>query len=751
MPKFVAWFSEIHKNDVPLVGGKGANLGEMTNAGFPVPNGFVITSHAYYEFIKENKLDIKIKHLLSTAKFDNSAALDKLSKQIKKMVIGGKIPDEVIKQVVTAYNKLGGSLEYPLVAVRSSATAEDLANASFAGQQETYLNVKGDAVLLEKIKAGWASLFDARAIFYRHQQHYDHILVGIALVVQKMVESDQSGIMFTIDPVTNDKSKIVIESIYGLGELIVQGEENPDHYEVSKADFSIMSKKLSLQNKKMVKAGVDNKIVKLSKSEGSKQKISDTHIVALAKLGEKLEKHYYFPQDIEWAIEGNDVRIVQTRSVTTTHTTKDVELVDKVLASDVLLKGDPASPGIAAGPARVIFSAKEIDKVMPGDVLVAPQTNPDFVPAMKKAIAIVTDSGGRTSHAAIVSRELGVPAVVGTNTATKTIKTGQVITVNGTTGEVYKGGFATKQTRHIDNPYLNAKTATKLYINLAEPDLAADIAKRNVDGVGLLRAEFMMAGIGVHPKKMIRDGKKQEFIDRLANDLNKFCSAFDPRPVVYRATDFKTNEYRSLVGGKDFEPEESNPMLGFRGAFRYVNDPEVFKMELEAIKMVRNKFGHKNLWIMIPFVRTVEELIAVKKIINQAGLERSSTFKLWMMVEIPSNVIMFEKFIEVGIDGVSIGSNDLTMLIMGTDRDNSEVASEFNEMYEAPLWAFEHVIKTAHKHGITASMCGQAVSTYPELVRNLVSWGVTSVSVSPDAIDATRKLLAQTEKQILNK
>jgi pyruvate,water dikinase len=751
MPKFVAWFSEIHKEDVPLVGGKGANLGEMTNAGFPVPNGFVVTSKAYYEFIKENQLDVKIKHLLSSAKFDSSTALDKLSKQIKKMVTDGKLPEDVIKPVVTAYNKLGGVLEYPLVAVRSSATAEDLANASFAGQQETFLNVKGDAVLLEKIKEGWASLFDARAIFYRHQQHFDHILVGIALVVQKMVESDKSGVMFTIDPVTNDKTKIVIESIYGLGELIVQGEENPDHYEVSKADFSIMSKKFSLQNKKMVKAGADNKIVKLSKSEGSKQKISDAQIIILAKLGEKLEKHYYFPQDVEWAIEKNQVFIVQTRSVTTTKTTNDVVTVDKVPAADVILKGDPASPGIAAGPARVIFSAKEIDKVLPGDVLVAPQTNPDFVPAMKKAIAIVTDSGGRTSHAAIVSRELGVPAVVGTVKATKTIKTGEIITVNGTTGEIYKGGFATKQTRHVDNPYLNAKTATKLYINLAEPDLAADIAKRNVDGVGLLRAEFMMAGIGVHPKKMIRDGKKHEFIERLATDLAKFCSAFDPRPVVYRASDFKTNEYRNLIGGKDFEPEESNPMLGFRGAFRYIHDPEVFKLELEAIKIVRNKMGFKNLWIMIPFVRTVEELVAVKKIINEAGLERSSTFKLWMMVEIPSNVIMFEKFIEVGIDGVSIGSNDLTMLVMGTDRDNYEVASEFNEMYPAPVWAFEHVVKTAHKYGITASMCGQAVSTYPELVRNLVSWGVTSVSVSPDAIDNTRKLLAQTEKEILNK
>ena len=751
MPKFVAWFSEIDKNDVALVGGKGANLGEMANAGFPVPNGFVVTSRAYYTFIKDNQLDVKIKHLLSTTKFENSKSLDQVSKQLKKLIREGKLSDELAKQIVTAYNKLGGALEYPLVAVRSSATAEDLVNASFAGAQETFLNVKGDAVLLEKIKQGWASLFDARAIFYRHQQHFDHILVGIALVVEKMIESEQSGVMFTIDPVTNDKSKIVIESIYGLGEMIVQGEENPDHYEVLKSDFSIMNKKFSLQHKKLIKVATKNKEVKLSQKEGIKQKISDAQIVALAKLGEKLEKHYYFPQDVEWAIEKNQIYIVQTRSVTTTKTTNDVVLVDKITASDVILKGDPASPGIAAGPAKVILSAKDINKVIPGDVLVAPETNPDFVPAMKKAVAIINDSGGRTSHAAIVSRELGVPAVVGTVKATKIIKTGNVITVNGTTGEIYKGGFATKQTRHVDNPYLNAKTATKLYINLAEPDLAEDIAKRNVDGVGLLRAEFMMAGIGVHPKKMIRDGKRHEFIARLAEDLGKFCSAFDPRPVVYRASDFKTNEYRNLVGGKDFEPEESNPMLGFRGAFRYIHDPEVFKLELEAIKIVRNKMGFKNLWIMIPFVRTVEELVAVKKLINEAGLERSATFKLWMMVEIPSNVIMFEKFIEVGIDGVSIGSNDLTMLVMGTDRDNSEVASEFNEMYPAALWAFEHVVKTAHKYGVTASMCGQAVSSYPELVRKLVSWGVTSVSVSPDAIDNTRKLLAQSEKELLNR
>lgn len=750
MPKFVALFSEIDKNDVPLVGGKGANLGEMINAGFPVPNGFVVTSHAYYHFIQENKLDIKIKHLLSTTNFDHSKSLDQISMHIKKLVTDGVMSDELMKSIVSSYNKLGGALEYPLVAVRSSATAEDLANASFAGQQETYLNVKGDAVLLQKIKEGWASLFDARAIFYRHEQHFDHIKVGIALVVQKMVESEKSGVMFTIDPVTNDKSKIVIEAIYGLGELIVQGEENPDHYEVKKSDFTILNKKSAQQIKMLKKVGATDKEVQLSKKDGGKQKISDKQIIELAKWGEKLEKHYYFPQDIEWAIENDEIFIVQTRSVTTTKTGKGENDDAKLLESDVILKGDPASPGIASGPVKVIFSAKDIDKVLPGDVLVAPETNPDFVPAMKKATAIVTDSGGRTSHAAIVSRELGVPAVVGTQTATKILKTGMVVTVNGSKGEIYKGGFATKQPVHVEQ-FTNVKTATKLYVNLAEPELAAKIAQRNVDGVGLLRAEFMMAGIGVHPKKMIHDGKKQVFINKLAEDLTMFCKAFGERPVVYRASDFKTNEYRNLTGGKAYEPEESNPMLGFRGAFRYVHDPEVFKLELEAIKHVRNKLGHKNLHVMIPFVRTVEELVAVKKIMEEAGLERSASFKLWMMVEIPSNVIMFEKFIEVGIDGVSIGSNDLTMLIMGTDRDNSEVASEFNEMYPAALWAFEHVVKTAHKNGVTSSMCGQAVSTYPELVRKLVSWGVTSVSVSPDAIENTRKLLLQTEKELLSR
>lgn len=743
----ILWFNQIDKEDVSLVGGKAANLGEITKAGFNVPNGFVVTSHAYYDFIRENNLSIKIKHLLSSANFDDSKSLEQVSKHIKNVINKGNLSKDLVNEILSAYKKLGE----PLVAVRSSATAEDLANASFAGQQETFLNVKGDAVLIERIKEGWASLFDTRAIFYRHQQKFDHIKTGIALVIQKMIESEKSGVMFTIDPVTNDKKTVVIEAILGLGEMIVQGEVNPDHYEVDKEDLTINSKKIANQDHLLKKSGTTNKKIKLSKKDASKQKITDGQIKALALVGKKIEKHYYFPQDIEWAIEKNNIYIVQTRAVTTTHTDKQKEkTVEHIPSSKLILKGDSASPGISSGPVKIVLLAKDIDKVLPGDILVAPMTNPDYVPAMKKAAAIVTDSGGKTSHAAIVSRELGIPAVVGTQEATKKLKNGNVITVDGTKGEIYEGGYATagSSQRIVTS---DIKTATKVYVNLAEPELADRNAKRNVDGIGLLRAEFMMAGIGVHPKKMIKDGKRGEFIEHLATDIAKFCSSFSPRPVVYRASDFKTNEYRNLIGGKDYEPSEPNPMLGYRGAFRYIHDPDVFKLELEAIREVREKQGYKNLWLMIPFVRTVEELVKVKKIITDFGLHRSDTFKLWMMVEIPSNVIILDKFIEVGIDGVSIGSNDLTMLVLGTDRDNFEVAHEFDEMNPATLWAFEQTIKTAHKYGITTSMCGQAVSTYPELVKKLVELGVTSVSVSPDAIENTRKLVAHFEKELLNK
>ena len=545
----VLWFSEIHKEDVGIAGGKGANLGEMTHAGFPVPDGFVVTSNAYFHYLRENNLAKKIADLLTTVHYEHTDSLSQVSSHIKKMIMQGEMSERLIHEINTAYMRLGGTFHHADVAVRSSATAEDLPTASFAGQQETYLNVHGDANLIHKIREAWASLFEPRAIFYRHEKKFDHFRVGIAVVVQKMIESEKSGVMFTIDPVTNDKSKVVVEAIYGLGELIVQGQVTPDHFEVNKEDMTIVNKMIAKQDVMLTKTKNITKEIKVAVKDQGKQKITDLQAIALAEIGKKLEKHYYFPQDIEWAIEKDKIYIVQTRAITTANNKIQVTKDDHALAKlPLLVKGAPASPGIATGPVKIIHSAKEINKVFKGDILVAPQTNPDYVPAMKKAAAIVTDKGGRTSHAAIVSRELGIPAVVGTEKATTTLRSGMIVTVNGAKGEIYKGAGNTSGNWDEPAAYHGfIKTATRVYVNLAQPDLVEKIAKEHVDGVGLLRAEFMMADIGVHPKKMIRDGKRQEYINKLADQLSIFCKAFNPRPVVYRTSDFKTNEYRNLA------------------------------------------------------------------------------------------------------------------------------------------------------------------------------------------------------------
>ena len=751
MAKSILWFKEVGKEDIALVGGKGANLGEMVKAGFPVPPGFIVTAAAYRNFLRENALEEKIAQLLHQIDYNKQESLEKISRTIEKLIKQGNLSEEFVGEVFTAYAKLGNRFSQALVAVRSSATAEDLPSASFAGQQETYLNTKGEANVLLRIKDCWASLFSPRVLFYRHQQKLDQAKVAIAVPIQKMIESVASGVMFSLDPVNNDKQKIIVEAIYGLGELIVQGEVTPDHYEIDKKTLTITEKKIATQQKMMVKKGTDNVIVPVPRKDQQKQKISDKHIVALAELSKKLEHHYYFPQDVEWAIDNQQIYLVQTRPITTVKTVAEKEAEStKAFHAKVppFLTGDPASPGIASGQVRILRSAKEIGFLKQGEVLVAAQTNPDFVPAMKKAVAIVTDKGGRTSHAAIVAREIGIPAIVGSEKATTMLKTGDMVTVNGITGEVFKGGFLGMHTS-AQSAAPAVHTATKVYVNLAEPELAGPIAQRHVDGVGLLRAEFMIADIGTHPKEMLRQGKEKEYVAHLAEGIALFAKSFSPRPVVYRASDFKTNEYRSLKGGAAYEPIEPNPMLGYRGVFRYIHDPEVFALELEAIKQVRNKMGLKNVWLMLPFVRTVAELKEVKQLIASNGLYRSASFKLWMMVEVPSNVILLDKFIEQGIDGVSIGSNDLTMLLLGTDRDNTEVAHEFNEQDDSVVWALEHVVKTAQKYGITSSLCGQAASTYPELIRHLVRWGITSVSVSPDAIEQTRELIVQFERELV--
>ncbi len=756
--KNILWFKEIDKADIALVGGKGGNLGEMVKfLGDLVPNGFVVTAKAYFDFIKHNELEGKIAEILKTTNVHQPTELDLASKRIKALIIKSKIPEKLAQEIINNYHKLGKmfGLKQALTAIRSSATAEDLPDASFAGQQETFLNIRGEANVVNNVRKAWASLFTPRAIFYREEKGFKHLKVGLAAVVQTMIQSDVSGVMFTIDPVTNQKNKIIIEAVWGLGDYIVQGIVTPDHYEVERGEYNVSKVETVPQRFQLKKQRGRNVRTTVPKEKKKLQKLNSSQIVQIAKIGEQIHKHYFFPQDIEWGTEKGKIYILQTRPVTTIKKRAAGDDKELPIIGELVLTGVGASPGIGQGKVVIIKRANQINKIKKGNILVTSMTSPDFVPAMKKAAAIVTDLGGQTSHAAIVSRELGVPCIVGTKNVTKILKNGDQIVVDGKNGNIWLGHLKKGSKKRIKTSLTGKptpksavrKTATKLYLNLAEPGLAKEIAKRNVDGVGLLRAEFMIAEIGIHPQKLIQEKKEKVFIEKLSKGILKFCQAFNPRPVVYRATDFKTNEYRHLIGGDLFEPEEANPFLGFRGAIRYISLPQVFELELEAIKQVRNKYKFKNLWLMIPFVRTPKELLEVKRIVAGSGLVRSPSFKLWMMVEIPSNFLILNEFIKVGIDGVSIGTNDLTMLILGLDRDNSEIAHEFDERSPAVLKALKKVIKTCHKYNITSSICGQAPSQYPEFVEKLVKWGITSVSVSPDAIERTREIIAWAEKK----
>jgi len=762
---YILWFKDIHKKDISLVGGKGANLGELTNAGLPVPNGFCITVEAYYLFLEKTGLKKEIAAILDDLDFENNKELNKASVSIKRLILRSTLPQHLVTAIEKAYYHLGG---FPS-AVRSSATAEDLPGASFAGQQASFLNVLGLDDIKRAIVKCYASLFEARAIYYRAINNYDHMKVGISAVVQNMIQSDTSGILFTVDPTSEDKNVMVIEAGFGLGEAIVSGSVTPDRYLINKETLEIIGKEISIQKWKIVhnvKGG--DKHVGISAKTAKQQKLTDDQILRLAKIGLEIEKHYNLPQDTEWAIEENKIYFVQSRPITTlnknhekTKSAQDSKETNIDSASvTILLRGAAASLGLASGSVKIIHKPTEIDKIDPGDVLVTEMTTPDFVPAMRKAKAIITDTGGRTCHAAIVSRELGIPCVVGTGMATHKLKNSQMVTVDGAKGLVYQGRIEQTEPTPATNPATGAFsgsalveeipiTGTKVYVNLGEPDLASEVAKLPVDGVGLLRAEFMVAALGEHPKAMVADGRGDAYVNALVAGLNKIAGAFDPRPVVYRATDFKTNEYRGLKGGEKFEPVEDNPMIGYRGASRYIADPEMFALELKAIKRVREEYDLKNLWIMIPFVRTTTEMAKCMEMIKAAGLIQGSDLKIWMMCEVPSNVILLDKFIDLGIDGISIGSNDLTQLTLGVDRDNQTLAKLFDERDEAIQMSIEYVIKTCRKRSITCSICGQAPSVYPEITEMMVRAGTTSVSVTPDVAVSTKKLIASVEKRLL--
>jgi len=607
-------------------------------------------------------------------------------------------------------------------------------------------------------------LFTPRAIAYREEKGFKHEDVSIGVAVQEMVDAEAAGVMFSIHPVTGDRSKILIEASWGLGEAVVSGAVTPDTYVVDKNTLKILEKNIAT---KKVEYARDPKTGKTIHAEVPKERqdvpaLTDEEIKELAKYARQIEQHYGMPQDIEWAIS-RDKRIFILQARPETVHSRGRAMVEQkqveVREWEVLAKGLPVSPGIGTGKVKVILNVKDIDKVKEGDVLVTKMTTPDWVPAMKKAAAIVTDEGGYTCHAAIVSRELGVPCVVGTGNATEVLANVDTVTVDGGKGLVYRG--ITKVREEVSAPAIVATqtiipTATKIYVNLSIPEIADRVARETMaDGVGLLRAEHMMVTIGKHPRKLLEEGGENLMVEKFAEGIRKVAEAFYPGPVVYRFLDFKPDEFLSLEGGEKYELEAGhvgpNPMIGYRGQYRYVKEPDIFRLECRAVKKVRDEFGLKNVWVMIPFVSTVEVFREVKKIMKEEGLDRESDpeFKLWIMVEVPSSVFLIDKFCEEGIDGVSFGTNDLTMLVLGVDRNDAAVQELYDERNLAVLRAIAYTIKICEKYGVTTSICGQAPSVYQDYLEFLVRMGATSISVNPDAVRRTREMVARIEQKIM--
>ncbi|MCX6821000.1 MAG: PEP-utilizing enzyme [Candidatus Aenigmarchaeota archaeon] len=860
---YVLWFDQIDKTQIPLVGGKGANLGELANAGLPVPEGFAITTRAFDFFLDANGIKDDIAKLVVACDVDDVMQLKQASDAIEGMIVKAEYPQPVKDEVKRAYEQLSYARdavlpealsmlslgrEYATVAVRSSATAEDLPNASFAGQQASFLNMKGVPAVLDAVRKCWASLYEPRAIFYRAKNNV--VSSSICVVVQRMVEAEKAGVTFTVHP-SSGKNVVIIEACWGLGEALVLGEVQPDRYVVSKDDsYAIQESHIGRKEMMHVRDPGTGRTVELRvpREKVEARVLTDEELRRLTAYAMRIEEHYGSPQDVEWCVRGQKIYIVQTRPITTLPKAGPVETEAAPEGLKAVLKGISASPGIGAGRVKLVGSLEETGKVEKGDVLVTEMTSPDFVPAMSRCIAIVTDRGGTTSHAAIVSREMGVPCVVGTQNATKVLSDGMLVTVDGNTGVVYAGAVeprkeeATpaaavetpveetpderakepedehlfeepesgetkveeaaaaveeKEAEESDEAPAGSKSAIdefvsladeldknngdgdedekafeeepeeaeelpvhdksaseeseherdgrpKLYMNLGLPDKIDEYKRLPFDGIGLMRIEFIIAGLGEHPLAMIEAGESQKYVDALVAGIEKVAIVVRPRPVVVRFSDFKSNEYRSLKGGDRFEPQEANPMIGWRGVSRYVSPAfeQAFRLECRAMRKVREDC--KNVWAMLPFVRTTWEVGKCLDIMHEEGLDshEDDTFKVWIMAEVPAVALLADKFAEL-CDGFSIGSNDLTQLVLGVDRDSELLGKMgyFDERDEAVKLAIKNIVEKAHLKGRTVSICGQAPSEYPEFVRFLLDIGIDSVSVNPDAVEKTKELL----------
>jgi pyruvate,water dikinase len=748
----VLWLDEVGKDDIDAVGGKGASLGELAGAGLPVPPAFVVTAGTYRSFIEETGIDEALFDAVDVDP-DDSSALAAATAEAEDLILGTEMPDELREEILETYGNLDDGEAF--VAVRSSATAEDLPDASFAGQQETFLNVTGDD-LVQRVKECWASLFTQRAIYYREQQGFDHRNVDIAVVVQRMVDAEKSGVMFTSHPSTG-APELIVEAAWGLGEAVVAGEVSPDNYVVDRDSHDLDSVTVADKKTMCVKDPETGETTMVDVPDGKReaQVLDEDELDSLIEIGEQVEDHYGDPQDVEWAIVDGEVYMLQSRPITTIADDGGEQTSvanggdESGTSDDVLLTGLGASPGIASGAVAIVGKLDQLDKVSEGDVIVTEMTTPDMVPAMKRASGIVTDEGGMTSHAAIVSRELGVPAVVGSQSATSTLSDGRQITIDGDKGTIREGEADDGERDAVEEvrPQSPVKpmTATEVKVNVSIPEAAERAAATGADGVGLLRMEHMILSTNKTPEKYIDDHGEDAYIEEIVEGVRNVAEEFYPRPVRVRTLDAPTDEFRQLEGGES-EPDEHNPMLGYRGIRRSLDRPDVFVHELEAFRQLYG-MGYDNVEVMLPLVNDVEDVLQAKNLMQDAGIDPDK--RSWgVMVETPASALRIEEMADAGIDFASFGTNDLTQYTLAVDRNNGQVADRFDELHPAVLELIGRTIETCRENDVATSICGQAGSK-PQMVQFLVNEGISSISANIDAVRDVQHEVKRVEQKLV--